>query len=286
MLTLMRTDLALEAHEMNRRESEEIEGVISSVSEHDNLKITTVEIINEKSAQRLGKNVGKYITIDVPDIKYSTEAYESACKVLAEQIQKLANPGENTLTLVVGLGNDSITPDRVGTMTVSEIMVTNHLKKYAPEIFDGNIGSVCAIAPGVMGTTGMETSEVIYGIVKKLEPELVIVVDALAAADFSRIGVTVQLTDAGIQPGAGVGNNRSAISEKTLGVPVIAIGVPTVVDAMSLLGDEKRKDTEPLIVTPRDVDLIVERCAKTISAGINLALHRGLTLREIEEYVG
>ncbi|MBQ7974773.1 MAG: GPR endopeptidase [Clostridia bacterium] len=281
-----RTDLAVEARELSKGAAAEIDGVIANTEVKDELSVTTVEIINEKGEAALGKAVGKYITIEVPEIKYSTAAYESACHTLAEEIGKLCDIQSKTLTLVVGLGNEGITPDSLGTKTVSEIMVTHHMKQHAPELFGDNVSSVCAIAPGVMGTTGMETAEVIKSIAANLKPDLVIVIDALAAADFSRIGVTVQLSDAGIQPGAGVGNNRSALSEKELGVPVIAIGVPTVVDARTFMGDGTRADVEPLIVTPRDIDTVIERCTKTLSGGINLALQKNMTLREIEEYVG
>lgn len=280
-----RTDLAVEAHELSKGQAQEIEGVKCSVEQKEELSVTTVEVLNQKGSEALGKAPGKYITIEVPDIKYSTTAYESACHVLAEEIGKLSSVKSKTLTLVVGLGNEDITPDSLGTKTISNIMVTHHMKRHAPEIFGDEVSSVCAIAPGVMGTTGMESADIIKSIVRDLKPDLIIVVDALAAADFSRIGITVQLSNAGIQPGAGVGNNRSAISRQELGVPVIAIGVPTVVDAMTFLDDSTKKDIEPLVVTPRDIDAIINRCSKTVSGGINLALHAGMTLREIEEYV-
>ncbi len=281
-----RTDLAVEARELSKGKAEEIDGVKAYTENRDELSVTTVEVLNQKGSDALGKAIGKYITIEIPHIKYSTTAYESACHMLAEEIGKLCCIESKTLTLVVGLGNEGITPDSLGTKTVSEIMVTHHMKRHAPEIFGDEVSSVCAIAPGVMGTTGMETADVIKSIAGDLKPDLIIVVDALAAADFSRIGITVQLSDAGIQPGAGVGNNRSSISQKELGIPVIAIGVPTVVDAMTFLDDSTKKEIEPLVVTPRDIDTIIERCAKTVSGGINLALHRGMSLREIEEYVG
>ena len=280
-----RTDLAVEAHTITRGEAKEIEGVVSETEELYGLPVTTVEIINEAGEKALGKSIGKYITIEASDIKYSQETYESASKILSSKIRELAGNKNDTLTLVAGLGNDDITPDKLGNMTIDRIMVTNHMKKHAPDVFTEEISPVCAIAPGVLGTTGMETFDVIKGICDRLSPDLIIVVDALAAADFKRIGVTLQITDAGIQPGAGVGNNRHSISKKELGIPVVAIGVPTVVDAMSLLGNDRNKDTEPLIVTPRDIDLIIERCAKAISGGINLALHDGITLRDAEEYV-
>ncbi len=278
-----RTDLASEAHEISRGEATEIEGVISETQKLDELEITTVEVINEQGANAIGKSVGKYITISVPELKYSAESYQKAVAALAAQIKLLSGAHKNTLTLVVGLGNNDITPDRIGNMAVSQIMVTHHMKKHAPEIFTDEISPVCAIAPGVLGTTGMETSDIIKSIADDLKPDLIIVVDALAAADYSRIGTTVQVSDAGIQPGAGVGNNRNALNKESLGIPVIAVGVPTVVDASAITDGE---NTQPLMVTPRDIDLIVKKCAKAIAGGINLALQDSMSLSEIEEYVG
>ena len=283
---MYRTDLAAEAHEMSKKDASDIEGVIVKNEVEEELSVTTVEVINENGAKAIGKAMGKYITVEVPDIKYSSEAYEKACHKVAEKIKELADVNENTVTLVVGLGNDDITPDRLGTSVFKKIMVTKHMKQNMPELcFDG-MSTVCAVAPGVLGTTGMESAEIVKSISENLKPDLIIAVDALAAVDYSRIGVTIQLSDAGIQPGAGVGNNRNALSRTELGIPVIAMGVPTVVDARTLIKDDTEPGTQPLIVTPRDIDLIVKRCACTISNSINLALQKGLSLREIEEYIG
>lgn len=283
---MYRTDLASEAHEMSRGEAKEIEGVISRTEELDEMSVTTVEIINEQGAEVVGKSIGKYITVEVPDIKYSTDAYEKACHLISGKIKELAGINENTVTLVVGLGNDGITPDSIGTEVFKKIMVTGHMKQHIPELCFEGMGTVYAIAPGVLGTTGIESAEIVKSVSEKLKPDVIIAVDALAAADYSRIGVTIQLSDAGIQPGAGVGNNRNALSKSELGIPVIAIGVPTVVDARTLIDDDSEPGTEPLIVTPRDIDLIVKRCSGTISNSINLALQKEMSLREIEEYVG
>lgn len=283
---MFRTDLAHEAHEMSKGDAENIEGVIANTENFDDYSVTTVEIINEQGAKALGKTVGKYITVDVPEIKFSTEAYEKACGAVCDQIRKLSGNTNKTLTLVVGLGNDDITPDSLGTEVTGQIMVTNHMKSHAPEIFGEEISPVCTIAPGVLGTTGIESAQIIKSIVDDLKPDLVIVVDALAAADYKRIGTTIQLSDAGIQPGAGVGNNRNALNREVLGVPVIAMGVPTVVDARTIMGDETNSDAEPFIVTPRDIDLIIKRAAMTVSGGINMALQYGMSLDEIKEYVG
>lgn len=279
----LRTDLAAEAHEISKGKAKEIDGVLSDSQQFEDLEITTVEVTNERGAAAIEKSIGKYITITVPDIKYSQQSYEKASAALATEIKLLGNMTKETKTLVVGLGNYDVTPDRIGCLTVSQIMVTRHMKKHAPEIFGDEISSVCAISPGVLGTTGMESSDIVKSIADNLKPDLVIVIDALAAADYSRIGTTIQLSDAGIQPGAGIGNNRNALNKASLGIPVIAVGTPTVVDASAITNGE---NTEPLMVTPRDIDLIVKKCSKAIASGINLALQDSMTLSEIEEYVG
>ena len=279
----LRTDLAAEAHEISKGKAKEIDGVLSNSQQFEDLEITTVEVTNERGAAAIEKSIGKYITITVPDIKYSQQSYEKASAALATEIKLLGNMTKETKTLVVGLGNYDVTPDRIGCLTVSQIMVTHHMKKHAPEIFGDEISSVCAISPGVLGTTGMESSDIVKSIADNLKPDLVIVIDALAAADYSRIGTTIQLSDAGIQPGAGIGNNRNALNKASLGIPVIAVGTPTVVDASAITNGE---NTEPLMVTPRDIDLIVKKCSKAIASGINLALQDSMTLSEIEEYVG
>ena len=279
----LRTDLAAEAHEISKGKAKEIDGVLSDSQQFEDLEITTVEVTNERGAAAIEKSIGKYITITVPDIKYSQQSYEKASAALATEIKLLGNMTKETKTLVVGLGNYDVTPDRIGCLTVSQIMVTRHMKKHAPEIFGDEISSVCAISPGVLGTTGMESSDIVKSIADNLKPDLIIAIDALAAADYSRIGTTIQLSDAGIQPGAGIGNNRNALNKASLGIPVIAVGTPTVVDASAITNGE---NTEPLMVTPRDIDLIVKKCSKAIASGINLALQDSMTLSEIEEYVG
>ncbi len=279
----LRTDLASEAHEISKGKAKEIDGVLSDSQQFEDLEITTVEVTNERGAAAIEKSIGKYITITVPDIKYSQQSYEKASAALATEIKLLGNMTKETKTLVVGLGNYDVTPDRIGCLTVSQIMVTRHMKKHAPEIFGDEISSVCAISPGVLGTTGMESSDIVKSIADNLKPDLIIAIDALAAADYSRIGTTIQLSDAGIQPGAGIGNNRNALNKASLGIPVIAVGTPTVVDASAITNGE---NTEPLMVTPRDIDLIVKKCSKAIASGINLALQDSMTLSEIEEYVG
>ena len=285
----IRTDLAVEAHELSKREAKnaaEIDGVKSNVEEKENITVTRVEITNENGSKTLGKAIGSYVTIDAPDLKYSLETYEEVCEIIADEIRKMADISGDMLTLVVGLGNREITPDALGTSVVSKLLVTHHIKQRMSDFFDENISGVCAIAPGVLGTTGIETADIIKAVTEKVKPQLIIAVDALAAADIERVSKTIQISDTGIQPGAGVGNNREGLDEESTGVKVIAIGVPTVIDAATISKVEIPKEMAPLMVTTKDIDLVIERTAKTVANGINLALHRDMTLRDVESYVG
>lgn len=285
----VRTDLAVEAHELCRAEAAnvtEIEGVISRVEEMGRITVTRVEITNDNGERALGKARGNYITIDAPDLKYSLEIYEKVCGIIADEISKMADINKDSVTLVAGLGNRDITPDALGTRVVSKLLVTRHLKSSMSAIFGESLGDVCAIAPGVSGTTGIETADIIKSICSRVKPDLIIAVDALAAADIERISNTIQISDTGIQPGAGVGNNRDGLNEQTTGVKVIAIGVPTVIDASTISKTEIPKEIAPLMVTTKDIDLVIERCAKTVANGINLALHRDMSLRDVESFVG
>ncbi len=285
----VRTDLAVEAHELSKREAAdvtEIDGVISRVEETGRITITRVDITNENGERALGKARGSYVTIDAPDLKYSLETYEKVCRIISDEIHKMADIDNDTLTLVVGLGNRDITPDALGTSVVSKLLITRHLKESMSNIFGSGIGSVCAIAPGVSGTTGIETADIIKSVISRVSPDLIIAVDALAAADIERISNTIQISDTGIQPGAGVGNNRDGLNEYTTGVKVIAIGVPTVIDASTISKTEIPKEMAPLMVTTKDIDLVIERSAKTVANGINLALHRDMSLRDVESFVG
>ncbi|MCC8160734.1 MAG: GPR endopeptidase [Oscillospiraceae bacterium] len=285
----IRTDLAVEAHELSKKQAKsasEIDGVVSEVEERDGVTVTRVEITNENGSKRLGKAVGKCITIDAPNLKYSLEIYESVCEIIAEEIRKMSDISADSLTLVVGLGNREITPDALGTSVVSKLLVTHHIKQNMSDFFGDNISGVCAIAPGVLGTTGIETADIIKAVTEKVKPRLIIAVDALAAADIRRVSNTIQISDTGIQPGAGVGNNRAGLNEESTGVKVIAIGVPTVIDASTISKVEIPREMAPLMVTTKDIDLVIERASKTVANGINLALHRDMTLRDVESYVG
>lgn len=284
---MKRTDLALEALNLSRgekQEAEEINGALIDTKSYGNITVSRLSVRSDDAAMRIGKPQGEYITIDAPDIKYDLKSYEDTCHIISKELKRLFTLNDESIVLVVGLGNREITPDALGCEVISGIMITNHMKSFAPDFLAPGMRAVCAIAPGVLGTTGMESVEITKGVSEKLCPDLIIVIDALAAADFSRVSTTFQISDAGIAPGSGVGNNRAAFSKESLGAKVIAIGVPTVVDAKSICDCEN--DNEPMMVTPRDIDLVIKRCAKTVANGINMALHEGLTLSEIEEYIG
>ena len=276
----IRTDLAMEAHDIAQRENKGvIDGITSATEQHNNVKITRVEILTDEAGARLGKQKGMYVTIEAPYLKYSIDDYEDAVKLLSYEIIKMSDIDKKQTVLVAGLGNRSITADAVGPVVVDKLLVTRHMQDY----IDAPTGTVSAIAPGVLGTTGIETSDIIKGVCEKLSPSLIIAVDALAAADISRVSTTIQIADTGIQPGAGIGNNRKGLNEETLGVKVIAIGVPTVIDAATISKIPIPEELSPLTVTTKDIDLVIEKMAKTVANGINLALHKELTLNEIEE---
>jgi len=303
----IRTDLAIEAHEMcSKKKAEEtkVSGVTVTEEKRDGVYVTVIDISDKQGEKELGKPIGKYVTIEAPKIKFSDEALDNTAKVIAEQIRKICHVTEDTKTLVVGLGNDMITPDALGPKVVSQLMVTNHIKTYLEDVLDESYSSVCAIVPGVLGTTGIETTDIIKGVADKINPELVICVDALATRSVNRISTTVQISDTGISPGSGVYNKREEISEKSIGAKVISIGVPTVVDAATIASDsidaviEKNEELKILcegnerrniikkallgseknmMVTPKDIDLVIRRAAKVVADGINLALHNNVS---------
>lgn len=239
----VRTDLAVEAKEMfteQEERAEQIPGVTSEEFTVEGIKVNHIEI-SKKGEHHLQKSQGSYITIFTDGVKqHDTKQQFYATKILTEQIKKLLQKNKinnHSKGLIVGLGNWNVTPDALGPMTVEKILVTNHLFELEFETVQEGYRPVAAISPGVMGVTGMETSDIILSIIGKFQPEFVIVIDALASRSIERINETIQITDTGIHPGSGVGNQRKEISSKTLGIPVIAIGVPTVVDAVTIASD-------------------------------------------------
>lgn len=235
-----RTDLASERRDIYQKAnnlSNEIDGIESTKEEiNENIKVERVKIINEDGEKAIGKPVGNYITIDVKKLKIAQEEeIQKAAETLSNELKKIidAHIDKQGEVLVVGLGNIYVTPDSLGPKVINEIEVTRHIINYLPQYVEEGTRMVSAISPGVLGTTGIETVEILKGIVDNINPKLVIVIDALASRSIERISSTVQISDTGIVPGAGVGNTRSEISQKTLGVPVVAIGIPTVVDIFS-----------------------------------------------------
>lgn len=296
-----RTDLALEAREIwveSTPERTEIDGVETFESIQEGYTVTTIRITSDQGVRALGKPKGTYTTIELAGLKRRDEnAFPRAAAALAAELRTLLHIKEDESVLVVGLGNRAITPDNVGPGAVRHTLVTRHLVEQVPEHF-GHFRPVSALAAGVLASTGVESSELVHAVVNKINPSCVIVIDALASRSLNRVCTTIQLADTGITPGSGVGNHRAALDHKTLGVPVIAIGVPTVVDVATLCADvlheAGRGDLEPetlrgsgsgLMVTPRDIDQSTADLAKVIGYGVNLALQNNLSIEDIELFL-
>ncbi|ARI77006.1 GPR endopeptidase [Halobacillus mangrovi] len=239
----IRTDLALEAQEMNVKNdpsSSDSDGVEVEENEKNDIKITYVTV-DEAGAERIGKKAGHYITLESQAIrKQDTELQANLAKTLSGQLRKLlldTGVNEEARGLIVGLGNHNVTPDALGPLVTEKVLVTSHLFELHPETVADGYRPVSAVTPGVMGVTGIETSDMVHGIIEEIKPDFVVVIDALASRSISRINATIQLSDTGIHPGSGVGNKRKEISKETYGIPVISIGVPTVVDAVTITSD-------------------------------------------------
>lgn len=254
----IRTDLAIDEH---KRINGECEGVTVREQNLMGLPVTTVEVTTAEAAQKLHKPIGTYVTVTVSALRFS-----ESVSVLSGQLGRMLQAPKKTLA--VGLGNEAVTPDAVGPMCLKNLLVTRHL----PRTF--GFSSVCAMEPGVLGNTGMESAESVRAIVDAIRPTQLIVFDALATDSPERICSTVQLTDTGIIPGSGVGNSRAAFTRQSLGVPVLAVGVPTVVDA-------GRPEFADFMLTPRDIDRRIRELAKIVGYACNLTLHHGLSLHDI-----
>lgn len=314
----IRTDLALEEKERFEEENVEVQGVVleEEYDEEREIRTTTVKIKTENGAKTMGKPVGTYITMEAPNLAVPDEEYHREVSVkIAECVKKLLKgkwkkegKDEDSSILMVGLGNREVTPDALGPRVADNLNITRHIVreygKYA--MGEDEVTLVSALVPGVMAQTGMETAEIVRGVVEETKPDVIVVVDALAARNSKRLNRTIQITDTGINPGSGVGNHRNAITEESIGIPVIAIGVPTVVDAATIVNDamenlmkemehsealkgvgvvlqgyhaaEKYELVRQLIsphlngmfVTPKDIDDTVKRISFTISEGLNL----------------
>lgn len=306
-----RTDLALERRDIYKKVNklQEIDGVESTEEDiNENIKVSRVRIANENGEKALGKAIGNYVTIDVKKLKIAgEEEIQKTSEVLSSELQKMIDlhTDKQGEILIVGLGNIYVTPDALGPKVINEIDVTRHVIKYLPQYVEEGTRPVSAISPGVLGTTGIETVEILKGIVDNVKPKLLIVIDALASRSIDRISSTIQISDTGIVPGAGVGNTRQEISQNSLGIPVIAVGIPTVVELATLVSDgidifidrlqEKAESNEYLnklqqndkyeevkealnvgeynmIVTPKEIDDLIENMKDIVARGINFAV--------------
>lgn len=307
-----RTDLASERRDLYKKANsieDEISGIESTKEEiNDKIAVERVKITNEEGEKAIGKPKGSYITIDIKQLKLAQdEDIEKSAEALSKELSSVIDThiGKQDEILVVGLGNIYVTPDALGPKVINEIEVTRHIMKYLPQYVEEGTRMVSAISPGVLGTTGIETLEIIKGIVDNIHPKLVIVIDALASRSIERISSTVQLSDTGIIPGAGVGNKRTEISQATLGIPVVAIGIPTVVETAVLVNDsldlfitklqEEAKSNDylnqlkeqdnyeqikeallpkdyNLIVTPKEIDDLIENMSEVVAKGINMSM--------------
>ena len=290
-----RTDLAAEAHELWREsggEADSLPGVRVETDTREGFERTVVTVLDREGAEKLGKPVGTYVTLELEGLlRREEDAFDRAARAIAAEVERMA-PREGTV-LVVGLGNRAVTPDLVGPLAVERLLVTRHLVESVPQHF-GHLRAVAANTPGVLAATGVESAETVSALVRAVSPACVIAVDALASRSIHRLCRTVQLADTGIVPGSGVGNHRGALNRETLGVPVIAVGVPTVVDgatlALDLLAEAGKEELGEAVlagrggdffVTPRDVDCRVAELAKVIGYGVSMGLNPSLTPAEL-----
>lgn len=282
---MMRTDIAEEKIPSGRLP----EGVERKTRDTGKCRVTEIRVNTDEAGKALGKPVGRYVTIGTENLSSHPDDFTKTVDCIAGEIRALC--GEGGDVLVVGLGNTDITPDALGPLVVSRIVATRHLENELPEGHElSGLPAVSAMATGVLGQTGIESSEMVRAVCEKIHPRVVIAVDALACSDSARLGRTVQLSDTGISPGSGVENKRKELSRSTLGVPVVAIGVPTVVDmhtiVESLTGKEPADGTPNMMVTPRDVDRLVARASKLIGFAVNRAFLPDFSFEELEVITG
>lgn len=272
-----RTDLAVESYEEQNKTK--LDGVI--VREQGD--VTTVTVTNENGAKALGKPIGNYVTLRVNSFVNDTDIFDGRLTAFAEVLRSVL-PGSITSVLVAGLGNRHITADALGPKTSRYVLATRHIVDSLKQTA-GLEGLFCvsSVETGVLGETGLESAELIRGVAEQVKPSCIITVDALAATSADRLGTTVQFSDSGIAPGSGVGNHRNEISQNTVGVPVVAIGIPTVVSTSVIAAGSEMAET---FVTPREIDRITEQGAKLIGMGINVCLHRNIDARDLYALVG
>ncbi|MBR4866537.1 MAG: GPR endopeptidase [Clostridia bacterium] len=276
----IRTDLAYESYGANQADS--IPGVAVTESHHPLYGIHRVSIISREGSETLGKPPGNYVTLELAkNYKYDPQGVETLFHALGEMLTEFI-PKEGSC-LIAGLGNASITADAIGPRVLHHLLITRHLMDALPDSFP-HLRCVAALAPGVLGTTGIESGDMIRAIVKEISPDFIVCIDALAAADPSRLLTTIQLCDTGLVPGSGIGNTRASLTPDALGIPVIAMGVPTVIYADTILKNPQNPQHE-LIVTPKEIDQAISDLSKLMGYGLNLALHPGLTLSDVTHFL-
>ena len=278
-----RTDLALEQSELWHRdagEAAQLPGVRVRASEHRGIRTTWVEVLDEQGSRALGKPVGSYVTLELGDLGLGgAAALTRAGRALAEALGSMMGLDGLAPVLVVGLGNEDVTPDALGPLVLRRLLITRHLQDGALH----GLRPVSALQPGVLGSTGMESLEIVQSVVEKTRPSALIAVDALAARSPERLCTTVQLTDTGITPGSGVGSRRLRLNREQLGIPVFAVGSPTVIDAGALFAG--RPGVGDMILTPRSIDSRVRQIAGVIGSGLNFSLHNRLTAAQFAQFV-
>ncbi|GGG10945.1 GPR endopeptidase [Paenibacillus abyssi] len=321
----VRTDLALEAKEMAETPGSVIPGITSETINDDGIKITRLTVENEQGSHAIGKLPGNYVTLEVPGLRSQDSGLQDRVATqFAKEFElflKRIGMNKSAKVLIVGLGNWNVTPDALGPLVVENVMITRHFFELMPDDVAPGYRPVSAVAPGVLGTTGIESSEIVQGIVQQSEPDLIIAVDALASKALERVNTTIQIADTGIHPGSGIGNKRKGVTEEIMGVPVIAIGVPTVVYASTIvnnclemlsshfktqtdnagpimgmlhtLDDNERLQLvrevlnplgHDLLVTPKEVDQFIEDIANIIASGLNAALHDAVDTNNVAAY--
>ncbi len=296
-----RTDLAIEAKslwESSTQGKTQLKGVVATDQMREGFPVTTVEILDDQGAAALGKPMGRYVTLSLDGFLRREEgSFHRAVKAISQEISLLLPLDIKGSVLVVGLGNGAITPDAIGSRAAASILVTRHLVDQVPEHFH-HFRPVSALTTGVLGTTGVESGEMVAALVKKIQPSCVVAVDALASRSLDRLCTTIQLSNTGISPGSGIGNSRPPLNQERLGVPVLAVGVPTVVDIATLtldvLEEVGQGHIDPknlagvdnnLLVTPKDIDTQVADMAKVIGYGLSLALQPQLTMDDLELFL-
>lgn len=318
------TDLAIESREIYQEENKtEIEGVAVDVVEEKNHSVTTVKVMNDKGSSIIGRPIGTYITIEVPNLNKATEDLKDEVSIeFSKVLLSLLKGLKKDKVLIVGLGNWNISSDALGPKVIDRVLVTrHHFINYNKES-DESMANVAAMSPGVLGITGIETFDIVKGIVDKIQPDLLIAIDALSSRKMERISTTIQITDVGITPGSGVGNHRTGLSKEALGVPVISLGIPTVVNAATMVNDtmdliigalkneseigkefysllEELSDHDKyslieevlnpfmgnVIVTPKDINVLIDDLSIIIANGLNIALHPGVGISDVNRYI-